>query len=352
MIVEVVESMDIKSGYKVERFNTGFSTDGWSGLYMAAMLVNIFVSILRIPLSFGIINVFLAGSITALLFFVQLFVVVFLMVAAYSRAILVFINTLSLNGKRFSSSLNHNTLFSVMLANIFLSIFTLGIYIPWGYKAIIDKIVENVEYEGNKCFKFSSYASQLFSFIVVSIVVMFVLAFVLVLSVVVVVNYGRVIGVMFFPIMVVLFIAFIATICAMQVFTINWAINLKMVSDRKNVKYSLNINISSAILFYLGQTMLLVVTFGFYIGAYMINIYDYFVSRVVEKTDENITGNLRFVKPIGKGAGFLLVQVILTCLTMGFYSPFALVEYSRFFINNTYLDTVEAKEVETVVINP
>lgn len=344
--------MDIKSGYKTEKFNTSFSTDGWLGLYMGAMLVNIFVSVIRIPLPYIITDVFVAGSFTVLLSIIQIFMMVFLIVAAYSRAILVFINTLSLNGKRFSTNLNHNMLFSVMLANIFLSIFTLGIYVPWGYKAIIDKIVDNVEYEGNKCFKFSSYASQLFSFIVVSIVVMFILAFVLVLSIVVVVNYGGVIGVMFFPIMIVLFVAFIATLCAVQVFTINWAINLKMASDRKNATYSLNINISSAILFYLGQTMLLVVTFGFYVGAYMINIYDYFVSRIVEKTDENITGNLRFVKPIGKGAGFLLGQVILTSLTMGFYSPFALVEYSNFFINNTYLDTVETKEVETVVINP
>ena len=96
--------------------------------------------------------------------------------------------------------------------------------------------------------------------------------------------------------------------------------------------------------------MLLVITFGLYIGAYMINIYDYFVSRIVEKTDGNITGNFRFVKPIGKGAGFLLGQVILSGLTIGFYSPFALVEYSKFFINNTYLDSIETEQdIESVV---
>jgi len=344
--------MEVKNGYKAEKFTTNFTTDGWLGLYMGAMIVNILVSIIRIPLPYIINDGMMSGIITTLLSVGQAFLMVFLIVAAYSKAIIVFINTLSLDGKRFSTNLDYNSIFSVMLANILLSIFTIGIYIPWGYKAIIDKIVENTEYEGNKCFKFSSYASQLFSFIVVSIVIMFILAFAIGLSIVIVVNYSGVIGIMIFPIMIVLFIAFFAVVCAMQVFTINWAINLKIASDKKNATYTLNLNVSSAILFYLGQTMLLVITFGFYVGAYMMNIYDYFVSRTVEKTDGNITGHFRFVKPIGKGAGFLLGQVILTHLTAGFYSPFALVEYSKFFINNTYLDTIKTEEeTETILIS-
>ena len=344
--------MEVKNGYKAEKFTTNFTTDGWLGLYMGAMIVNILVSIIRIPLPYIINDGMMSGIITTLLSVGQAFLMVFLIVAAYSKAIIVFINTLSLDGKMFSTNLDYNSIFSVMLANILLSIFTIGIYIPWGYKAIIDKIVENTEYEGNKCFKFSSYASQLFSFIVVSIVIMFILAFAIGLSIVIVVNYSGVIGIMIFPIMIVLFIAFFAVICAMQVFTINWAINLKIASDKKNATYTLNLNVSSAILFYLGQTMLLVITFGFYVGAYMMNIYDYFVSRTVEKTDGNITGHFRFVKPIGKGAGFLLGQVILTHLTAGFYSPFALVEYSKFFINNTYLDTIKTEEeTETILIS-
>jgi hypothetical protein len=344
--------MEVKNGYKAEKFTTNFTTDGWLGLYMGAMIVNILVSIIRIPLPYIINDGMMSGIITTLLSVGQAFLMVFLIVAAYSKAIIVFINTLSLDGKRFSTNLDYNSIFSVMLANILLSIFTIGIYIPWGYKAIIDKIVENTEYEGNKCFKFSSYASQLFSFIVVSIVIMFILAFAIGLSIVIVVNYSGVIGIMIFPIMIVLFIAFFAVICAMQVFTINWAINLKIASDKKNATYTLNLNVSSAILFYLGQTMLLVITFGFYVGAYMMNIYDYFVSRTVEKTDGNITGHFRFVKPIAKGAGFLLGQVILTHLTAGFYSPFALVEYSKFFINNTYLDTIKTEEeTETILIS-
>lgn len=344
--------MEVKNGYKAEKFTTNFTTDGWLGLYMGAMIVNILVSIIRIPLPYIINDGMMSGIITTLLSVGQAFLMVFLIVAAYSKAIIVFINTLSLDGKRFSTNLDYNSIFSVMLANILLSIFTIGIYIPWGYKAIIDKIVENIEYEGNKCFKFSSYASQLFSFIVVSIVIMFILAFAIGLSIVIVVNYSGVIGIMIFPIMIVLFIAFFAVICAMQVFTINWAINLKIASDKKNATYTLNLNVSSAILFYLGQTMLLVITFGFYVGVYMMNIYDYFVSRTVEKTDGNITGHFRFVKPIGKGAGFLLGQVILTHLTAGFYSPFALVEYSKFFINNTYLDTIKTEEeTETILIS-
>ncbi|MGP1437785.1 MAG: DUF898 family protein [Treponema sp.] len=346
--------MEIKSGYKIEKFNTSFGTDGWLGLYMAAMVVNIFVNILQIPLSYLIGDALMAGVIKALFSVLQLFVMLFFMVAAYSKAILVFINTLSLDTKKFSTNLDYNSLFSVMLANTFLIVFTLGLYLPWAYKAIIDKIVNNVEYQGSKCFKFNSLPFPLFAFILISFVIIFVLIFVMAFSFIIVLGFGGIINLMFFPITIILFLSFISVICAMQVFMINWIINIKIASAEKNATYTLNINISSAVLFYLGQVMLLLVTFGFYIGAYMINIYEYFVSRIVEKTDENITGHFRFAKPANKGAGFILGQVILTTLTAGFYYPFALVEYSRFFVNNTYLDLIETKEVEsdTILINP
>ncbi len=350
--------MEFRNGYKIERFNTNFNTNGWASLYIGAMVINLLATFMNIPFSYLLVGSSMYGVVSVLLFTVKTFAMFFLIIAAYSKAILIFINTLSLDGKKFKSDLAYSSLFFVIFANILLSIITIGIYIPWGYKAIIDKIVKNIEYEGKKCFKFTSLASKLFSFIVISIVTLSIVTFALVLSIVVMYKYGDLVALMFlpfiiFPILIVLFFSFIAVICAIQVFTIDWAINLKMDSEVKNATYTLNINASSAILFYLGQTLLLVITFGFYIGAYMMNIYNYFVSRIVEKTDGKITGNLRFIKPTDRGASFLLSQVIMSMMAFGFYSPFALVEYSKFFVNNTYLETIETnKEDEIIVINP
>ena len=102
-------------------------------------------------------------------------------------------------------------------------------------------------------------------------------------------------------------------------------------------------------MFYIGQFILLTITFGLYSGAYLINLYEYFSSRIVEKQGDITTGRIVFRKPLDKGAGFLLLQVFLSFLTMNFYTPFAYVEYIKFFVNNTYLETKgDFVEVKTI----
>lgn len=130
----------------------------------------------------------------------------------------------------------------------------------------------------------------------------------------------------------------------LSIFTLNWFINIGFSSAKKSCTYTLDVNIGSAVMFYMAQIILCVLTLGLYTGAYLINMYEYFTNRIVEKQDGKVIGRFIFRKPVNKGALFLLGQVILCMITFGFYIPFAYVEYAHFFVNNTYLQTKDETE--------
>ncbi len=333
-----------------KRFNTMFSTNGWFSLYLTGMVLNLVMSFATVPLPYLMVGS-PAFSVLSLMnigiAFVRALVLAFFISAAYTKAILLFINTLSLEGKRFSTKLEHKDFFLFVFANIIISIFTLGIYIPWAYKGIIDKLTNTIEYEGGGRFSFLSKASQLFLVVFISVVVIFVISTLLVISIALVASGVSIFGIIIVPISIVLFFAVLAVVVFLQVYTLNWYCNIGFASPNKDVTYSLNINIASAIVFYLGQTILLVITLGFYAGVYILSIYEYFASRIVEKKGDEQTGCILFVKPLNKGAGFLLLQAIFSILTAGIYTPFAYVEYAKFFVNNTYLDTKYEEEQQT-----
>lgn len=331
-----------------KRFNSAFSTDGWLGLYIAGMLLNLVITVFSAPLSYFIntgdaklnIMIFSIG-----IPFLRVFILVFFITAAYTKAISLFINTLSLDGKKFSTTLEHRSFFLFVLSNILISIFTLGIYVPWAYKAIVNKIAETTRYNDEGNFSFNSKASQLLSVVLASLFMIFVACIILVFSIGIVMK-NRDFGMIFLLITFVLFFAILAIITFLQVYTIHWFCNIGFSSNEKKVTYSLNINIPSAILFYFGQTILLIITLGFYAGAYTLNVYEYFAMRIEERDEKEKTGRILFIKPLDKGAGFLLLQAILCVLTAGIYTPFAYVEYSKFFINNTYLETKEEQQLD------
>jgi len=323
-----------------KRFHTNFSTQGWLPFYLAAMFMNIVIGFIRTPFTFLIGDPMVIALISLGSLFVQSLIMSFLITAAYTKAILLLVNTLSCGDKNFSTKLDYNSFFALALANIILCIFTLGIYIPWAYKAIIDRLVNSIEYEGEGSFSFLSKASKLFLFFLVSIIIIFFLALLFTIAIVAIANISNyILLLIFIPIIVLIFFAILAFALALQVFTINWIINISYNHSNKNVTYTLNIDIASAIMFYLGQSILLLITFGFYVGVYLISIYEYFVSRIVEKENDVITGHFMFKKPLNQGAGFIFIQVLVTVLTFGIYAPWAYVEYAKFFINNTYLET-------------
>lgn len=321
-----------------KRFITMFNTQGWMGIYIVGVLIHWFMSVLFTAISYFFLEEpDMSAVINLGISVLQILITSFFYTMAYTKAIILLINKTSLEGKRFSTELVHSQFFFFMFSNILVCVFTLGIYVPWAYKAIINRIAESIKTEDGGSFSFLSKSSALFSVFVISLALIFITAILSTLSFVVAMKFDGILALSFFLIALVFIVAFLASVVAMQVSIINWCINFSYISPNKKVTYTLNVNIVSAIFFYLGQLFLVAITLGFYMGAYMLNVYEYFVNKIEERESGMQTGKMFFIRPIGKGAGFLLLQVILSALTAGIYVPFAYTEYARFFINNTFL---------------
>ena len=330
-----------------KRFIAMFNTQGWIGIYIVGVVIHWLLSLASTLISY----LLLAEATTMLVVqlgisILRIFLTTFFYTMAYSKAVLLFIDKTTLDGKRVTTSLKSSSFFLFVFSNILVCVFTLGIYIPWAYRAVIDKVVSSIETEEGGRFAFLSKVSSLFSVFIISFTLIIVTIVLSMLSFVVAINFSSMfsLALTFCLIGLVLFVAFLASAVAMQIFMIKWCINFSYSSPSKKATYTLNINIASAIFFYLGQLVLVAITLGFYMGAFFLNTYRYFVERIEEKENDMQTGRLLFIQPIGKGAGFLLIQVILCFLTAGIYVPFAYAEYARFFVNNTYLHTDEKKD--------
>ena len=321
-----------------KRFITMFNTQGWIGIYILGLVINWLMSLISAVISYSLVEELdMIMMVKLAISILQIFITTSFYTIAYTKAIILFINKTFLEGKKVSTKLNLSSFFFFVLSNILVCFFTLGIYIPWAYKAIINKIADSIEGEDGGRFSFLSKASSLFSVFIISLVLIIITITLSILSFFVAIKFANVFSLALYLIGVVLFIGFLASAIAMQVFIINWCINISYTTPTKKKTYTLNVNMISAIFFYLGQVVLVVITLGFYMGAFLLNTYKYFVNKIEEKENGVQTGRLMFIQPLEKGAGFLLLQVILCVLTAGIYVPFAYAEYARFFINNTYL---------------
>lgn len=337
-----------------KRFITMFNTQGWIGMYIVGVAIHWLLSLISTLTSYLLIAEATTMLVVQLgISILQTFLTTFFYTMAYSKAVLLFINKTTLDGKKVTTSLKSSSFFLFVFSNILVCVFTLGIYIPWAYRAIIDKVVSSLETEEGGRFAFLSKVSSLFSVFIISFTLIVVTLVLSLLSFIVGISFSSMfsLALTFCLIGLVLFVAFLASIVSMQIFIIKWCINLYYSSPSKKVTYTLNINIASAIFFYLGQLVLVAITLGFYTGAFLLNTYRYVVERIEEKENDVRTGSFFFIQPLGKGAGFLLIQVILCFLTAGIYVPFAYTEYARFFINNTYLYIDEKKDEQKEVEN-
>jgi|GEM_PF-952577 len=341
-----------------KKFNTNFSVKKWAILYFLAMALNLAFNIGSKPLLTMLgHNSVIMIVVSYVLSITQMLILLFFSSIVYAKAILFFINTLSLDDNKFAIKTEESSFVAFVLSNIVICIVTLGIYIPWAYKAIVDKIVTNTEYASNGRFSFRSKASTLFCFnIVCFLIALFILGSIIGVFAFIIAgmkngrgsssflfllkNIGILFLISLFALIIVFFLVLLLFV-VMRTFMLKWLGNLTYTSENKNRIYVMDINMKDAVFFTLGQTLLLCITIGFYSGAYMLNIYTYFSEHIVEKDGDKNTGALGFKKPADKGAGYLLLQVILSIITVGFYTPFAWVSYARFFVNNTYLITEE-----------
>lgn len=88
-------------------------------------------------------------------------------------------------------------------------------------------------------------------------------------------------------------------------------------------------------------------TFGIYFPAAVIRLYLYFVSHVGISSSQGINF-LQFDQiSVKRGFKFLWGQIILSFISWGIYSPFAVCKILKWFANKTYLPVYREAEIET-----
>lgn len=86
------------------------------------------------------------------------------------------------------------------------------------------------------------------------------------------------------------------------------------------------------------QFLLSAVTLGVYFPAAYIKVYRYFAERTKIDGETGQIGALGFQGQTGKGFGLMWGQGLLTIITVGIYTPWALSKVGKWFLSNTYYE--------------
>ncbi len=91
-------------------------------------------------------------------------------------------------------------------------------------------------------------------------------------------------------------------------------------------------------IFLLGQTCLTIITLGIYWPAACLRIYRYFAGRTVIEKDGVEKGRLGFEGAIGKGFCLLWCQALLCLVTLGLYTPWGTAKVGRWILEKSWYE--------------
>jgi len=216
---------------------------------------------------------------------------------------------------------------------LLLSIITLGIYTPWYVRNYINFYLENLSYKNEKG-EFQSRAGTLLKY-------MFLLVYlpVIVLTVIMAFFLIRSSG-NFYPesgflfgaaAVVIVFLILIPFIY----FYFLWLINIRFAG----YKITFNRSLSETAGFLIVQILLSIITVFIYYPAACVKIFKFLAEGTSLATEAGSeAGSFGFDGPAGKGFGLLWGQALLSIITVGIYGPWAMSKVSSWFISNTFIE--------------
>lgn len=243
------------------------------------------------------------------------------------------INSVSLGETSFAFSGNFGSYVGLIVKGILLSSITLGIYSPWFMKNLVSFFTDNTTC-GDKTISFESTGGKLLKYILLGMCVPMIVVVVLLTMIIgTSLEYG---GSMEYSI---IYFASIILISSLYLYLVyKWYINFKF--GKESVKF--NASFGETYLFFLLQYFLCTITLGIYIFAFEVKLIKY----IVEKTDlvDEESGKERemsFDGGIKEGFFLFLGQGILTVITLGIYSPWAIAKIYNWIINNVEISDKE-----------
>ena len=86
------------------------------------------------------------------------------------------------------------------------------------------------------------------------------------------------------------------------------------------------------------QMLLSVITLGIYLPAAYMKVYRYLVGHTEIHVGQKQEGRFGFQAQTGRGFGLLWGQMLLTAVTLGIYTPWAMAKVGKYFLSNTYVE--------------
>lgn len=287
----------------------------------------------RMPGAFDFLLIFIG--------FVALFIAIIALYILWGRKLIC---AVGLEETRFKFEGSIPTFIGINLLGIFLTLITLGIYMPWYIKKVTKYYLGEISRK-DKRIDFQGAGFELLLIIVLALIIPSV-----VLSVVL-----------------------------MKVF----GVDLTIPESAQNVWYQLSSNILSYVVlvpyFYLQykwyvdfkisvdqtitwetkffpsclkiliELLLIIVTFGIYYPVAMLRLYSYFLPlTVMRKGTVQYAGNFGFEGKYLEGFLLIWAQILLSIITLGFYLPWAISKIYGWVLSQTYYNQAqEAAPVET-----
>lgn len=233
-----------------------------------------------------------------------------------------FVKALSFNGEVLMFEGKFNEYIMLNIKGFLLSIVTLGIYSCWYQRNIVRYIAGNTSYSNRK-FKFNGTGGALFviitAYIVISAILIVLLAF------------AKHQTFATIAIGIVMYLVFSALIYGIN----RWYINLSY--DNNKIKMVKGGYIAGS-LFIAQEIFFAVITLGLYLPAAIIRIDRYFIDRVeVRDEDDVVVATLGCDLNLVDDYLYFLGQMVFTILTFGIYGAWAMCNIYKRILGKSYI---------------
>lgn len=242
---------------------------------------------------------------------------------------------LSLSGEKLETDYNPKEYVKLCARGILLTVVTFGIYTPWFWRNLIRYFAKNTSFRSNQ-FEFQGNGTVLFGYVVLFVMLpVFIFTMCAIMfSAAFVAGSASALFLLF-----LLFLAMLAMLCLYEVKTVKWLINYTY-GEKRIVSNLCGVN---AALFLLGQVMLIIVTVGFWYPMAIMRIWRYYVSRMV-LGEELVEDKFGFTMDPWKNYLAILLQWFLSVITLGFYLPWAYAKIATILLSQTYVEVIEKPE--------
>ncbi len=245
--------------------------------------------------------------------------------------------TVALGSARFSFDGKPGEYAKMNLTGILLTLLTFGFYGPWYYRNIIAYCVYHTEYAGTRG-GFAGKPGKYLKYILLGLgVPIFIWTIAFGALVVGIMASSGDYNVDMSAILTATLISYVFLFLLMTPFiylTYKWLINISW----KNGAITLNARFFPSVFYIMGQILLCFVTFGIYLPALYVNMWRYLVGKTVYE-ENGAKAEFGFDGKTGSGFALLWGQFLLILVTVGIYSPWAAARCTRYFIENTFVET-------------